>query len=92
MGGVQTYGGNPNIQGAFVHAFLSLVYIYIYIYIYILYIYIYIYTCYRLKIGDMQKMMRFMCSSSSSKHLVGMLGDMQANHGISSVHGQCFSG
>ena len=49
------------------------------------------YLCHRLEIGDMEKMMWFLCSSSSSKHLVGMPADMQANYGISSAHAQCFS-
>ena len=47
------------------------------------------YKCYRLKIWDMEKMMWFVCSVS--KHLVGMPADMQTDHGISSVHAQCFS-
>ena len=39
----------------------------------------------------MEKMMWFVCSGSSSKHLAGMLADAQANYGISSAHVQYFS-
>ena len=44
-----------------------------------------------LKFGDMGKTMWFVCSGSSSKCLMGMPADMQANYGISSAHAQCFS-
>ena len=47
--------------------------------------------CHRLEIWDMEKMMGFVGSSSGSKHLAGMPADMQLDHGISSVHAQCFS-
>ena len=47
--------------------------------------------CHRLKSWDMEKTMWFICSSSGSKCSAGMLADMQADHGISSVHAQCFS-
>ena len=50
-----------------------------------------LYICHRLQIWDMEKMMWFICSGSCSKRLVGMPVDMQADHGISSVHVQCFS-
>ena len=40
---------------------------------------------------DMEKAMQFVGTGSGSKHLVGMLVDVQANHGISSAHVQCFS-
>ena len=49
------------------------------------------YICHRLEIGDMEKMMWFVCSGSSSKCLVGMPADTQANYGISPAHVQCFS-
>ena len=39
----------------------------------------------------MEKMMWLVCSGSGNKHWAGMLEDMQADHGISSVHVQCFS-
>ena len=46
-------------------------------------------SCHRLKIWVMQKMNWFM--HSGRKWLVGILVNVQANHGDSPTHAQCFS-